>query len=410
MPSDRTASHPLQRCQQALTALLPLRDVDASALHQELREQRTALQQLFSSLTEVHFARLTIVPASALEPRPQLLLETSFDGELLPHLDGLWSGRDAPLPRILRYCAGSQLTCERSGFHTFIEQHLRRAAALYRSSDLSLASIQNDARVAALVQRHEQAAPLPRELPARLLWVEALQHQVRSAPGVWLAGPTARKPNREVSLGAYLVQRLGRFAAAALTLPWLEVRDRYRERHLASACEGQVASDELDSPPAGTLTHVVALRPGRLRASWLQLFLQLADHVFAGQELGARALPMLRSARWLLLPDARLLFLGSYDGGLPALLAALAERAVALTNLIWGHTHGFPAVGLYRPGGARKRAEVQQWLWASQLPVQLWYSAYPTLTAVAVRRNQRVRELLAGPLDTRGASELCGLV
>jgi hypothetical protein len=388
--------------------LLPLRDVDTSALRQELCDQRAALQQLFSSLANVHFARLAIVPASALEPRPQLLLETSFDGELAPHLDGLWSGADAPLPHILRYCAGSQSVGARAGFHALLQQHLRRAAALYRSSELGVAAIQNDARLATLVRRYSEAAPPPTHPAAGLPWAVGLQRQMSSERDVRLAALTPPSRAPELSLRAFLALGFGRFAAAALTLPWLELRDRFRERDLAPSDAG--SSDELGSPPAGTLTHLVALRPGRLRTSWLRLFLQLSDHLFAGRPRGARALPMLRNARWLLLPDGRLLFLGSYDGGLPALLAAVAERAATLSNLVWAHTQGFPAAGLTRPGGVRKRADFQRWLWSHQLPVHFWYSAYPTLSATAVRRNQRLRELLAAPLDAGGTSELCGLV
>ena len=68
-----TATHAPEPCQQALTALLPLRDTDTSELRRELREQRAPFQELLSGLPKTVVLTSEEVRAALEEPLVQII-------------------------------------------------------------------------------------------------------------------------------------------------------------------------------------------------------------------------------------------------------------------------------------------------------------------------------------------------
>jgi hypothetical protein len=54
-------------------------------------------------------------------------------------------------------------------------------------------------------------------------------------------------------------------------------------------------------------------------------------------------------------------------------------------------------------GGARQEQPFKDYLRGRQLPSQVWYSAYPDLTAVNIENNARIRAGLRGELSSEEA-------
>ena len=60
--------------------------------------------------------------------------------------------------------------------------------------------------------------------------------------------------------------------------------------------------------------------------------------------------------------------------------------------------------------GARDEQSFKTWTRDYQVPTQVWYSAYPTLSVQDVLRNAEIREILATTLTPRSAERLLGLL
>ena len=61
-------------------------------------------------------------------------------------------------------------------------------------------------------------------------------------------------------------------------------------------------------------------------------------------------------------------------------------------NLLFSNGVGYPRTDWLLTGGASDEQKFKYYLFRHQLPVQVWYKAYPGLTAFDLMRNSRIRE------------------
>ncbi|MEZ5652469.1 MAG: hypothetical protein R3E87_18170 [Burkholderiaceae bacterium] len=98
-------------------------------------------------------------------------------------------------------------------------------------------------------------------------------------------------------------------------------------------------------------------------------------------------------ARWIMLPDRRLLFLTNYDGDFSSYLGEFQK--VPGVNQVWGATEGFPRSFLLSIEGARREKLFKDFARASQVETLIWYCAYPELSVQEIERATRLRYALA---------------
>jgi hypothetical protein len=79
-------------------------------------------------------------------------------------------------------------------------------------------------------------------------------------------------------------------------------------------------------------------------------------------------------------------------------------------TMIWTNTLGYPKTNLLLFKGARDEPAFKRWTRDYQVPTQVWYSAYPTLSVQDVLKNAEIRELLATELSLERAERLLGLL
>jgi hypothetical protein len=205
---------------------------------------------------------------------------------------------------------------------------------------------------------------------------------------------------------------------AFLLAPWFEWRDeRVRARQpsfdtpeLRAKRDGLgVEEDRVDQ---NGLTHLVALKPGWYRLFALKmmvyLVLALADAGALTGRLGG--IQTIHFARWVALPDRRLLFFSNYDGSWEAYLGEFIDKAAKGLTMIWTNTVWYPKTRLLVFEGATDEEAFKTWTRAHQVPTQVWYSAYPTLSVGDVLKNAEIRELLGAELDGERAERLLSLL
>jgi hypothetical protein len=415
--------------QQALSLVLDVREGRAEALAALLGERRRGVQQALRAVKTLHFARFVVLPPSADEAGEtravhRLAFESNFDGELGPHLRELHGALGPLLGEIFEACEGFPERPDARAFHDFAVARSLRAQAFYAGHPgLSVDIIHNDAalrRAAARYLAERQAARTLLGAERRILAGELRQHLLRvvaPAEGLYI-GPVERWfPAISGGLLSAACERPLQLLAAFLLAPFFELRDRLLLRAPGlDAAELERRRTEIalneDLLEQNALTHLVPVKPGAYRTLALELMLRLVDAlgrigVRRGRLGGAGSTHF---ARWILLSDRRLLFLGNYDGNSEAYLGDLVDKASKAVTMIWTNTIWFPGTRMLLWRGARDEHEFKRWARRHQLPTQIWYSAYPELSVADVLRNARLRELLAGELDASKARELLGLL
>ena len=189
--------------------------------------------------------------------------------------------------------------------------------------------------------------------------------------------------------------------------PFFIVALRRRETSDAEICprprlEAVRALQDLeDHDVTNPFTALGAVKPGRFRRSLVTLLLYLLDyacrHVYSRGHL--TRVKTIHFARWAFLDDKRrLIFASNYDGSLEAYMDDFINKVAWGLNLVFGNGLGYPHTDWLVRRGARREQPFKHYLRRHEQPNQVWYKAYPGLTAVDLERNRRIREGLQTPL------------
>ena len=137
------------------------------------------------------------------------------------------------------------------------------------------------------------------------------------------------------------------------------------------------------------------VKPEMFRLALLWILLLLLDysarHVYNRGFL--TRVRTIHFARWVLMDGNRcLLFASNYDGSLESYMDDFINKVAWGLNLVFSNGVGYPATRWLIQGGAAQEQKFKYTLRRHQLPTQVWYKAYPGLTAHQLSRNSRIRE------------------
>jgi hypothetical protein len=427
--------------QQALTLVAPIAPGQQDRVEAWLREQRRALQRALERSRTTHFARWVVVPPSVDERGAQLgdqhllAFESNFDGSLDEHVVDLRSALgpllDAAFEAVEGYPGSADVTALSDFFRSAASQ---RAAVYYVAhAGLSVPVVQSDAKLKLALEARirERSVGARCEANDALELAGDLQQAARRAAerdglhwGTIDRGLPAAPTGWRASLPAWLVAALARpftVLGALLAAPWFEYRDeRLRPRIKPLDAEQlrrkrDLIGREEDRVEQNGITHLVPIKPGRYRSFALAAMVYV---VTAMAEAGARlgnlgGITSIHFARWVVLRErtgSRLLFFSNYDGSWEAYLGDFIDKASMGLTMIWTNTLGYPKTHLLLFKGARDEPAFKRWTRDYQVPTQVWYSAYPTLSVQDVLKNAEIRELLASELTLERAERLLGLL
>ena len=369
----------------------------------------------FGKFERLHFARfvipedVTTVDYAVLglpipQYPPQLVFMGDCDGDASEVLADI-AKRAAPgLRRIFSHCDGFEMNgdlAEWLAAHDVPVQanyvnwlgrtvkQVKEEGALQRL--LSAKVTRESLRTGAQIQQHR------REL------VSAVQAEVR-------AGHLSLTPDQATPLAwrlrtlAHLlgVPLLGLLVSPLLLVlsPWLVYELRKRERSDPEIYPHpnpdalQVLREQEDREVSNQFSALGSLKPGRFRRWLVIVILVLIDyasrHVFNRGHLGR--VRTIHFARWVFIDDkGRIIFASNYDGGHEAYMDDFINKVAWGLNLVFSNGIGWPRTDWLIKRGARLEQRFKHYQRRHQIPSQVWYKAYPGLTALDMIRNHRIR-------------------
>lgn len=415
---------------QALSLVVPLAQGQAEAADAWLRDNKRALQKALEHSSTTHFARWVLLPPSQAEDgtiigeRTLLAFETNFDGELEAHVADLRVSLGSLMDGAFRGADGYPGSNELPPLTKFFREGSRRAAAFYIAhGGLSVPTVRGDAALKNAVEK--RLAELSRGsvvAPSEpLSLAEDLQRVARGLAaerGLTLGyidrGLNQNPPSALATALSAPLQVLTAFVLA----PFFELRDAIVRRRQPSFDTPELVAKrdgiglEEDRVDQNGLTHLVPIKPGWYRLFALRTMVLLVTALAAAGALVGRlgGIQTIHFARWVVLSDRRLLFFSNYDGSWEAYLGDFIDKASLGLTMIWTNTVWYPKTRLLLFKGATDETAFKAWTRAYQVPTQVWYSAYPTLSVNDVLKNARVRELLGAKLDEAAARDLLTLL
>jgi hypothetical protein len=383
----------------------------------------------FGRLRTAHYARLVLLEESRDlngEAIPaQLLFMSDVDQPLSDHLDdllGLGSGLDRVFGCCVGYPARREVT--RESRLRWLERHMAQTQAFYVNTvGRTVLQIQRESllhtEIEQFLDRGEWAGREPLEVRA------AIQDHVFARPELAWARPPAEGPGlfdhaRDVVAVALPV--VGVLAAApvlvpllplyALLLRWHELHDVVETERPTAAHDRRLAELE-DRGPQNQFSAIGFVKPGLLRRVTIGVALRGLDlasrHVFNDGSLAG--VTTIHFAHWTKLDSGRrLIFASNYDGSVKSYNDDFIDKVWWGLNLVFSNGVGWPRTVFLIWGGAQDEQAFKNYLRRHQIPTQVWYSAYPELTAVNINNNAKIRAGLVGPMSSEEAEQWLRLI
>jgi hypothetical protein len=141
-------------------------------------------------------------------------------------------------------------------------------------------------------------------------------------------------------------------------------------------------------------TAMGSIKPGRFRRCTEAVILHgiswLARHIFTHGAIGR--IGTIHFAHWVFLDERRRgFFCSNYDGGHEAYMDDFINKAGFGLNLSFSSFIGYPTTNWLVARGAWLEQDFKRFQRHHQIPTDVWYKAYPGLTARDLARNSRIR-------------------
>ena len=389
----------------------------------------------FGKVSGIHYARLLLLDAATdIQGQPippQLLLMVDFDAPLDSRLAELVQVCGAGLDAVFGHCEGYPVAdaATPAGRLAFLQGHSVESDAFYTNT-IGRTALQ--VRQEALL-RDEIEAFLDAEAG---WWTEdpvrvraRIQEFVGGRPDLaWAAQPAGERDTAWLlgELVWIVVVPVVVLAIAIILLPLVvlallvyvvllrmhELQDRPSEEKPSPEHIAQLAAIE-DHGPQNQFSAVGLIKPSLFRQLTARTVLFLTNygthHIF--NHLSLAGVKTIHFARWVPLDERRrMIFASNYDGSLESYMDDFVDKLAWGLNATFSNGFGYPRTDFLLFGGAHDELAFKNFLRVHQVPTQVWYSVYESLTVLNIENNARIRAGLKGEMSAAEAERWLALL
>lgn len=372
---------------------------------------------------------------------PKMLFATDFDGPLDAHVDELLAVAGPGLDEVFSHCEGWPGYRDRAAVHGYFLRHriasntfytgtmnrsvdqIHREEELHRAIEAYLDAhaeepgfptepLEIRERIQAFVfgdadfawARQEPGAfPKPLFDPSYLLWVLGAAALAVLAVAAMVLSWATGAPFLE--MGGIVVGVTGAVGIAAyLYLRHLEKTDPViiLDKDIADlvSVEDRIVQNQMSS--VIYIKEPLWFRGPLLRA--VLKFIDFSAKYFSNTGTLA-GIPSIHFARWVIVDDGRrLVFFSNFDGSWENYLGDFIDKSANGLTAVWSNCVGFPRTKNLAQLGATDEQKFKAYSRDSQIPTQVWYSAYRWLSVDNVNNNSKIRLGLYGGMTAAEAA------
>ena len=420
----------------------------------------------FTRLRTVHFMRILVhhpspsedapipavngVPQASGPPIPaKLLFSTDFDGTLEEHLDDLLREAGPGLDQVFDHCEGWPGHAERDRAHGFFLRHRVPSNTFYTGTmHRSVDQIRREARLRDRVEAFLDQATAEPGFPtdaigARRKVLDFIASQpdlawtkVKPGPYPKLLLPQFFISNLGITAGLLLVAIFGALygvlwaatdagTAMRVTLGiivglgvlvgvafWYLSRLAATDPVIVSGDVKQHTAELVrteDRIVQNEMSSVIYIKkPLWFRGLVLRAVLAFINFSakYLSNQGNLAGIPSIHFARWVIVDDGRrLVFFSNFDGSWDNYLGDFIDKSHNGLTAVWSNCVGFPrTTGLFG-GGATDEQQFKAYSRDSQIPTQVWYSAYRWLSVANINNNSKIRLGLYEEMDEDASIE-----
>jgi hypothetical protein len=410
--------------QRPLILLTPVKPERLDALYELLAKIKTAMQSgsesEFRNLDTVHYARWVILGRESFRDEPampvpvRLIFSTNYDGDEDTHFNDLVTNLEKYIDQVYECCEGYPETANRNAESrkNYLKQWRIKTSAFYVGApgrSLKQVYQENSLRdhIWKFVTNNEWHGKSAREIH------RAIRNEVDSKAEFDWSKNKIEVPgiNWPPLIGyGFLILAVSPFMILWILYIFLfhELRDKYRPSTLSQVPDSLVNTLEKDEDlfPQNQFTQIVVMKPGIVRQLnfriWMLRTKVLASHMFVKGKL--LNIPTIHFARWVLFDNKKhVLFFSNFDGSWQQYLGDFIDQSGWGLSGIFSNTVNFPPTRFMITGGAYDEEHFLAWSRGTQIPTNVWYSAYPHLSIKNIINNTQIRNELRDDLNEKQA-------
>jgi hypothetical protein len=389
----------------------------------------------FAKFDNLHFARLIILDDKTTEDVRVYGLQPKSYPLYLAFLGDMDSDENSFLEDLVRVAANGLRKlfscCEKFGADTdilsWMKEHRKPSIANYvNTPGRTVLRIREEAALQQVIESYLQRNSLLRNMSARELHAKLTQF-VNGEKASDRLTLSAERPTPFAWRIRDLLHLLGvplLFLILSPLLiviaPFYTIRLRRLEKSDPEVCPmvNQAYSKELsrgeDHYVTNQFSAMGSLKPGLLRLLTTIGVLRTVNygvrHLVRPGRLGR--IRTIHFARWVFLDGTkRMIFCSNYDGSVESYMDDFINKTGFGLNAVFSNGIGYPTTNWLFWDGCEDERKYVEYLRRHTLPTQVWYKAYPGLTAIDLERNGRIRKgLEASSLSDQEASEWVALL
>jgi hypothetical protein len=197
---------------------------------------------------------------------------------------------------------------------------------------------------------------------------------------------------------------------ASPVLLWVLRRHETRDPEVATRADPDrvnAISAMEDHDVTNPFSAIGTIKPGLFRLALVRASLWLLN--FGSQQIYKKGrlarVGTIHFARWVVIENGRrVVFVSNYDGSLESYMDDFINKAAFGLNLVFSNGVGYPTTNWLLLDGAQREQQFKAFLRRRQQPTDVWYKAYPGLTAFDLARNSEIRQGLGH--DAMGDDDL----
>ncbi|MBW4469890.1 MAG: hypothetical protein KME45_05740 [Stenomitos rutilans HA7619-LM2] len=386
----------------------------------------------FTRFTQVHFARFVVLEESRdlnnQVIQPSLAFSSEIDAPLERYFHDLVDIAGDGLDEIYSHCVGYPSPDDRTRQNrlAYLQAHQVKVQAFYVNTiNRTVPQIHQEAKL------RDQIEVFADQQQAKWAWIGWNSLKVRQAIPTYLKGERSLSWSLAPVPSPSLVWRLGEtihligglLLILMLGLAFLpfspiyvailrrkETQDAQHDRLRLSSKERDELAIREDHVVQNQFSAVGLIKPGFFRITTVRVLLWLvnftARHIFNhGNLAGVPLLNLdgvdtIHFARWIVIDEGRrVLFMSNYDGSLESYMNDFINKVAWGLNAVFSNGVGYPKTRWLVLDGAKDEQAFKAFLRQRQMVTQVWYTAYPQLTAVNLSNNAALRAGLSKPLN-----------
>lgn len=380
----------------------------------------------FAEITTIHFARFMVIDKSLSENGtsskdvifrkvdPLLIFSTNYDGPQSAHLEQMVEVAGEGLDKIYSHCFDYPVESkrDRSSRISYLKRLRKPYGAFHCGTQgLSVERIRMEARLRDEIEKYIDEKNFDRnwtdaEDPTKIR--EDIRRHFAQTALSW-----ALTPPDGPAFSWKLFRRNGWKAALGLLIkipfvlvlsPILLIILRYKETHdniypkIRYDERAKVLAAREDKVVQNQMSNLVDMKSGMFRTFTLSFVFSavefVARYIFTKGKLGS--IPTIHFARWVVIDDGKaLLFMSNYGSSWESYLGDFVDKAAVGLTAIWSNTVLYPRTKWLYQEGATDEERFKCWARAQQMPTDVWYTAYKTLTVKNIIMNKEIRKGLA---------------